>query len=94
MSTWRRPPRRAPRGRAAAVLTPERLSLPDLKHLSDLFFNLNDAISHHTLPKYFVYLAKSHTNKNDTLKFPNELQLRNSSAEAGMENAMNLGLLT
>lgn len=33
----------------------------------------------HTPPKYFVYLAKSHTNKNDTLKFPNEPQLRNSS---------------
>lgn len=39
---------RAPRGQAAAAATPERPSLPDLKHLSDLFFNLNDAISHPT----------------------------------------------
>lgn len=47
----------------------------------------------HTPLKYFVYLAKSHTNKNDTLKFPNEPQLRNSSAEAGMEHTMNLAFL-
>lgn len=72
------------------------LELPFLSHLenlSDLFFNLNDAISHHTPLKYCTYFAKSSSTKNDPLQFPNELQLRNSSAEAGMENVRNLGLL-
>lgn len=60
-----------------------------MKHFSDLFFNLNDAISHHALLKDSVDFAKSSSNKNDTLKFPNELQLRNGSAESGVENIMN-----
>lgn len=64
------------------------------KRFSDLFFNLSDAISPHTPLKYMVYFAKSSTNKNGTLKFPNELQVRNSSAEAGMENIMNSGPLS
>lgn len=69
-----------------ATAWPQLPLLPCLKHFSDLFFNLNDAISHHTPMKHFVSFAKSSTIGNDTLKFPNELQLGNSSAEAGMEN--------
>lgn len=76
-----------------AAACPKLPLLSHLENLSDLFFNLNDAISHHTPLKYYMYFAKSSTTKNDPLQFPNELQLRNSSAEAGMENIMNLGLL-
>lgn len=72
----------------AAAAGAERPWLSGLKHFSDLFFNLNDAISHHTLLKDSVDFAKSSSNKNYTLKFPNELQLRNGSAKAGMENIM------
>lgn len=76
-----------------AAACPELPFLSHLENLSDLFFNLNDAISHHTPLKYCTYFAKSSSTKNDPLQFPNELQLRNSSAEAGMENVRNLGLL-
>ena len=76
-----------------AAACPELPFLSHLEKLSDLFFNLNDAISHHTPLTYCMYFAKSSTTKNDPLQFPNELQLRNSSAEAGMENIMKLGLL-
>lgn len=81
-----------PLGDTAATACPQHPLLLCLENFSDLFFNIDDAIAHHTPLKYFSYFAKS-TTTNDTLKFPNELQSTNSSEETAMENIMNLGLL-
>lgn len=62
-----------------------------LKISQILFFNLNDAISHHTPLKYCTYCPA--LPKTILCNSPNELQLRNSSAEAGMENVRTSGLL-